>query len=107
MIRKHWMIGSLAGFGLMLGVSSASMAQTPHDEMQPSETTTSFRRIDQPTWLKGAVTAGGIGLIGVELWWFLFSKSKSSKADSNQGLQEATITSSPQLNPENMSSPVE
>ncbi|BAY59463.1 hypothetical protein NIES2135_63400 (plasmid) [Leptolyngbya boryana NIES-2135] len=94
MIQKHWMIGSLAGFGLMLGVSGASIAQMPHDEMQPSgtEQTTSFRRIDQPNWLKGAVTAGGIGLIGVELWWFLFSKSKSRKADSNQGMQEATIT---------------
>jgi plastocyanin domain-containing protein len=92
MIRKHWMIGSLAGFGLVLGVSSASMAQTPHDQMQPSEPTTSFRRIDQPLWLKGAVTAGGIGLIGVELWWFLFSKSKSRKANTNQGIQQATIT---------------
>ncbi|MGG6264347.1 cupredoxin domain-containing protein [Leptolyngbya sp. AN10] len=94
MTRKHWMIGSLAGFGLVLGVSSTSIAQMPHDEMQPSGTaqTTSFRRIDQPLWLKSAVTAGGIGLIGVELWWFLFSKSKSRKADTNQGIQEVTIT---------------
>lgn len=94
MTRKHWMIGSLAGFGLLLGVSGASMAQMPHDEMQRSRTeqTGGFRRIDQPLWLKSAVTAGGIGLIGVELWWFLFSKSKSRKADTNQGIQEATIT---------------
>ncbi|MBN8560126.1 MAG: cupredoxin domain-containing protein [Leptolyngbya sp. UWPOB_LEPTO1] len=92
MIRKSWMIGSLAGFGLMLGASSASIAQMSHDQKQPSEPTTSFRRIDQPLWLKGAVTAGGIGVIGVELWWFLFSKSKSRKADTNQGIQQATIT---------------
>lgn len=92
MTRNRWLIGSLAGFGLMLGVSSASIAQMSHDEMQPSGATTSFRRIDQPFWLKSAVTAGGIGLIGVELWWFLFSKSKSRKAESNQGMQEATIT---------------
>ena len=93
MTQKYWVVG-MASFGLMLGISGKAVAQMPHNEMQPSgtEQTTQFRRIDQPLWLKGAVTAGGIGLIGLELWWFLFSKSKSRKADTNQGIQEAMIT---------------
>ncbi|PSB22001.1 cupredoxin domain-containing protein [Phormidesmis priestleyi ULC007] len=93
MTQKYWIVRSLA-FGLMLGISGKAVAQMPHDEMQPSgaEQPTQFQRIDQPLWLKSAVTAGGIGLIGVELWWFLFSQSKSRKADTNQGIQEATIT---------------
>ena len=93
MTQNYWLVGSLA-FGLMLGISGRAVAQMPHDRIQPSETepVTQFRRIEQPLWLKSVVTAGGVGLIGVELWWFLLSKSKSRKADTNQGIQEATIT---------------
>jgi plastocyanin domain-containing protein len=93
MTYKHWIFSSLASFGLLLGISSTSVAQMSHDQMQPSgtEQTNSFRRIDQPLWLKGAVTVGGIGLVGAELWWFLLSKSRSRQADLNQGIQEATI----------------
>jgi plastocyanin domain-containing protein len=92
-MNKYWIFSSLASFGLLLGVFSTSVAQMPHDQMQPSgtEQTNSFRRIDQPLWLKGIVTAGGIGLVGAELWWFLLSKSGSRQADLNQGIQEATI----------------
>lgn len=80
---KNWIIASVTSIGLMLSVASQTIAQMPH-EMQPSgtEQTNSFRRIDQPLWLKGAVTIGGIGLMGVELWWFLFSKPKSRKVDT-------------------------
>jgi plastocyanin domain-containing protein len=80
---KNWIIASVASVGLMLGVPSQATAQMPH-EMQSSETEqmNHFRRIDQPLWLKGAVTIGGIGLMGVELWWFLFSKPKSRKTDT-------------------------
>jgi plastocyanin domain-containing protein len=85
MTHKHWIASSLAGFGLLLGVSSTAVAQMSPHQMQPSKTeqTDSFRRIDQPLWLKGAVTTGGIGLIGAELWWFLFSKSKSRRDDTS------------------------
>ncbi|MEL6326323.1 MAG: hypothetical protein AAFQ61_05395 [Cyanobacteria bacterium J06626_23] len=31
-----------------------------------------FRQIEQPTGIKIGVTALGIGLIGLELGWFLF-----------------------------------
>lgn len=92
---KKWMVGSLASVGLVLGmISNKAVAQMPPAPMQLSgtEQSNSFRRIDQPLWLKGAVTVGGIGLIGLELGWFLLSKSKSRKADTHQGVQEATIT---------------
>ena len=34
---------------------------------------------------------GGLGLIGLELWWFLLSKNKAAKANLGQGIQEMTI----------------
>jgi plastocyanin domain-containing protein len=89
------MVSSLAVVGLSLGgVSGDAIAQTTHDTMQPSphEETGQFRAIEQPLWVKGAVTAGGLGLIGLELWWFLFNKPKSRKAISQGGVQEITVT---------------
>ena len=38
-----------------------------------------------------AVAVGGLGLIGAELWWFMFSKTKSQKAQIKQGIQEVDI----------------
>jgi len=83
-MRKSWIVGSLAGVGLIWSTAAVSVAQIQPDQMQPTHPAAAFRRIDQPLWLKGAVTAGGIGLIGSELWWFLFSKSKSRKAGNNR-----------------------
>lgn len=31
--------------------------------------------------LKTGVTLGGIALIGLELWWFLFSRSRNSTVE--------------------------
>lgn len=95
MFKQSAMIGSLAAFGMLLGVvSGGAFAQTPHDEhhTEQTEQTGEFQRIDQPLWLKGAVTAGGLGLIGLELWWFLLSKPKSRKASTQGGIQEITVT---------------
>ncbi|MBD2465676.1 cupredoxin domain-containing protein [Oscillatoria sp. FACHB-1407] len=86
-------ISSIATVGLLLGVASGgATTQMPHKQMQPTEQTGEFHRIDQPLWLKGAVTAGGLGLIGLELWWFLVSKPKSRKATTEGGIQEVTVT---------------
>jgi plastocyanin domain-containing protein len=41
---------------------------------------------------KVAVTVGGLGLIGLELWWFLLSKPKSRQATTQGGIQEVTVT---------------
>jgi len=45
--------------------------------MESSKTIGEFQRIDQPISTKIAVTLGGLGLIGLELWWFLLSKPVS------------------------------
>ncbi|AFZ58505.1 hypothetical protein H6G54_06040 [Anabaena cylindrica FACHB-243] len=36
-----------------------------------------FHQIEQPLSVKVAVTIVGLALISIELWWFIFSKSKS------------------------------
>jgi plastocyanin domain-containing protein len=93
MFIKKIAIASLASLGIILGISS-NEALAPINHEMPSEgsQTTQFRQIEQPIWLKGAVTAGGLALIGLELWWFLLSKPKSQKAEAQQGIQEITVT---------------
>ncbi|MBW4602250.1 MAG: hypothetical protein KME29_22425 [Calothrix sp. FI2-JRJ7] len=59
-----------------LGMLPTTVAQMPH-QTHTSETQTSFQRLEQPLWVKAAVTASGFGLIGLEIWWFLLSKPKS------------------------------
>ncbi|MBW4685697.1 MAG: cupredoxin domain-containing protein [Komarekiella atlantica HA4396-MV6] len=89
MFNKSKILGSIAGLGLLFGTaSSVATAQMP---THSSEQTSQFRRIEQPLPLKVGVTLGGLGLIGLELWWFLFSKNKATKANSEQGIQELII----------------
>lgn len=95
MFNKSKILGSLAGLGfLLLLTSGVAVAQMPPMEMplSESEETARFRRIEQPLGLKVGVTVGGIALIGLELWWFLWSKTKSQQAQTNQGIQEVSIT---------------
>ena len=87
---RNLALGSLASLGLFLAVATGSSAQMTHDAV--SETNSGFRRIEQPLWAKALVTAGGLGFIGLELWWFVFSQPKAGKAKSQDGIQEITIT---------------
>ncbi|HEY9846504.1 MAG TPA: cupredoxin domain-containing protein [Candidatus Caenarcaniphilales bacterium] len=93
MDSKRKILGSLAGLGFLLSVvSSAALAQMPAAmPASESEQTSQFRRIEQPLSLKVGVTLGGLALIGVELWWFLLSKTKAQQAEARQGVQELTI----------------
>jgi len=93
MDSKRKMLESLTGLGFLLGViSSAAVAQMPVEmPASESEQTSQFRRIEQPLSLKVGVTLGGLALIGVELWWFLLSKTKAQQAEARQGVQELTI----------------
>ncbi len=78
MFSKSKILGSLAGLGfLLLLTSDVVISQMPPVEMPLSESSEQmrFRRIEQPLGLVG-VTVGGIALIGLELWWFLWSKTK-------------------------------
>lgn len=85
---KIW--GSLASLGLVMGMASG--VQASEMSVQHSTSTTQFRSIEQPLGLKIGVTIGGLTLIGLELWWFLFNKAKGQQAESIQGIQELTIT---------------
>ncbi|MBD2091519.1 cupredoxin domain-containing protein [Microcoleus sp. FACHB-1515] len=93
---KKRMISGVASFGLAFGVVSLpAIAQMRHNmenmnSAQPEQA--EFRRIEQPIANKVAVTLGGLGLIGLELWWFLLSKPKSRKATAESGVQEVTVT---------------
>ncbi|BAS56675.1 MULTISPECIES: hypothetical protein [Leptolyngbya] len=75
----------IAILGLLL--MNRAVAQTPHNmEMQPAQTG-QFHRIEQPLENKAIVTLGGIGLISLELWWFLSSKPKRRKGSPQSEIQ--------------------
>ena len=76
MLNKKKILASLAGIAFFLAIASPKAIAQKHEEMPVSkEENVQFRRIEQPLGLKVAVTLGGIGLIGLELWWFIFTKS--------------------------------
>ena len=84
----------IATIGVSIGLtSSGAIAQTMREHNQPATTTQTieFKRIEQPLSNKILVTVGGLSLIGLELWWFLFSKPKSLKVDAQKGVQAVTI----------------
>ncbi len=93
-LKKATFFGTLAGFGFLLGVISGALAaeMPAKHNMAPQSSSTQFQRIDQPLANKVAVTLGGLGLIGLELWWFLFSKPKSQRVEAREGIQEVTVT---------------
>ncbi|TAG96035.1 MAG: hypothetical protein EAZ09_03990 [Oscillatoriales cyanobacterium] len=71
--RQIW--GTLASVGIAIGIASG--VQASEMSLKHPTSTTQFRSIEQPLSLKVGVTAGGLTLIGLELWWFLFSKNKA------------------------------
>ncbi|MEG4802342.1 hypothetical protein QUB63_20815 [Microcoleus sp. ARI1-B5] len=75
MFSQRQVLGSLAGLGIILGIASGVRAN--QISTHPANSTTQFRQIEQPLSLKIGVTAGGLTLIGLELWWFLFSKKQA------------------------------
>ncbi|MBF2056591.1 MAG: cupredoxin domain-containing protein [Cyanobacterium sp. T60_A2020_053] len=77
---------AILSLGLTLGIASFSQAKTP-----TSSNNNQFTRIEQPLSLKLLITLGGFGLIGVELWWFLFKQTKSQEVSVNDGIQEIEI----------------
>lgn len=95
MFKKATFFGTLVGIGFLFGAISGAIAseKMPDDHNMPTETSkpTEFKVIDQPLTNKILVTVGGVGLIGAELWWFLLSKPKSKKAESESGIQEVTV----------------
>lgn len=94
MLNRTKIIGGIASLGLVLGMGfSQAIAKTTHEtHSTKTEQTNQFRAIEQPLSNKILVTLAGLGLIGLELWWFLFSKPQSKKATATGGIQEINIT---------------
>ena len=95
MFKKVTFFGTLAGVGFLLGIISGAIAAEMPESHSTDSThkTTQFQRIEQPLSNKIAVTLGGLGLIGLELWWFLLSKPKSQNAvTAGGGIQDVTVT---------------
>lgn len=78
---------------LLSGLLSTSFLLVPHmAKAQISEADTGkFHQIEQPLGLKLGVAGAGLGLIGLELWWFLFSKTKAQSATASEGIQSVDI----------------
>ncbi|WP_199335633.1 cupredoxin domain-containing protein [Nostoc sp. FACHB-110] len=94
-MNKTALIGSIASLGILLGIASGKAAvQTPQETHSSAIVQTNqFQPIEQPLRNKIAVTLGGVGLIGLQLWWFLFNKPKSQTAvATDENFQEVTVT---------------
>ena len=92
MFKKATFFGTLAGLGFLLGAISGAIATETHTEHSTIKNT-QFQPIEQPLSNKILVTVGGLGLISLELWWFLLSKPKSQKAiAAGGGIQEVTVS---------------
>ncbi len=85
-LANQWLMSGLLSIGILFGT-----AHTTHAQMSMADSR-EFRRIEQPIGLKAGVTAAGIGLIGLELWWFLFSKTKAQTAQTADGIQSVDVT---------------
>ncbi|MBE9007212.1 cupredoxin domain-containing protein [Fortiea sp. LEGE XX443] len=95
MVNKTAIIGGIASLGIVFTIASGEATAQKSHETHSSTTvqTNQFQRIEQPLENKIAVTLGGLGLISLQLWWFLFSKPKSKKAVTTGGnIQEVTVT---------------
>ena len=79
---RSTLFSSLIGLLLVLGLATDIPAQMSHQDNSP---TAEFQRIEQPLWLKALVTSSGLGLIGLELWWFVFSQPRASQGAQRPG----------------------
>lgn len=86
LLKGKWMFGSLLSTTLLFGTASVASAQIAEPD------TGEFRQIEQPLGLKVGVVAASAGLIGLELWWFLLSKTKAQTAQVSEGIQTVDIT---------------
>lgn len=82
---KTAIVGTLAGVGILLAIPCEAIAI-------PSPAAAPFQQVEQPLRNKVIVTLGGLSLVGLELWWFIFYKSKVYKASTQGDIQEVTIT---------------
>ena len=84
-LKNKWMLGGLLSVSLLLSIPTATKAQISAAD------TGEFSRIEQPIGLKIGVATAGLGLVGLELWWFLFHRNAHT-AQSADGIQSIDIT---------------
>ena len=80
------MLGGLLSMSLLLSLPIAATAQISAAD------TSEFNQIEQPIGRKIGVATVGLGLVGLELWWFLFHGNKTHTAQSANGSQTVDIT---------------
>lgn len=82
MLKRATFLGTLIGLNFLFATTSGAFAiemPTNNNAELHSSQSLQFRYIEQPLGHKVAVTLSGLGLIGLEVWWFLLSKPKSQK----------------------------
>ncbi|MBK1986904.1 hypothetical protein A0J48_004990 [Sphaerospermopsis aphanizomenoides BCCUSP55] len=80
-MNKKIIFSSLTTYGIMLSLATATAIANPnHETSTQKQQTAKLPTIEQTLSTKTAVTAGGLALIGLELWWFLISKPKSKQS---------------------------
>ncbi|CAD5928567.1 hypothetical protein PCC9214_01130 [Planktothrix tepida] len=89
MNKKHKTRLQFSGILLSILIANSAPLRAMESHSEPSNN--QFRTIEQSLSTKMVVTAGGLALIGLELWWFLLSKPKAKKATINQNIQELEI----------------
>jgi plastocyanin domain-containing protein len=69
---------SITILGLALGfvITNPAQAEVKVTNFTALEIKKEFQDIEQPLWLKSIVTTSTLGLVSLELWWFLISKPK-------------------------------
>ena len=75
----------------LIGIIFSLMMMFPVTAMERTSTE-GFKKLPQPLAVKLLVSAGGMGLTGLDLWWFLFSQKTAKKAEEKEETQEVTIT---------------
>ncbi len=78
MLSQRIIVSTLTVFSILIFmVSDGQAVQMPSSTIQ-------FQRVEQPLSLKTIVTLSGLGLIALELWWFLYSKPKTQQTQSSK-----------------------
>ncbi|NJL48556.1 MAG: hypothetical protein HC929_15095 [Leptolyngbyaceae cyanobacterium SM2_5_2] len=69
-------LSSVVGLSLWATSGCLALAQKPHN-LNPEPhfpVEPQFQRLEQPLWTKLMVAGVGLGLIGLELWWFVLNQ---------------------------------
>lgn len=93
-MNRKILMATIASLSIFFGTTASKIVAQESHEVHPTETVQvdQFQRIEQPLGHKIAVILVGLGLISLELWWFLISKPKSQQAvATSDNIQEVAI----------------